>query len=103
MKPFDVALAIAFPLIWGFGFTAAKYGVGHFPPIFLTACRFALSVRTLDSSVGSTTSSTARLAASPTASSAATSHPCRPRARRGFTSPSRPPRRRRTRRREPSG
>lgn len=43
MKPTDVILAITFPLLWGFGFAAAKYGVGHFPPIFLTACRFALS------------------------------------------------------------
>jgi O-acetylserine/cysteine efflux transporter len=43
VKTTDVFLAITFPLLWGFGFAAAKYGVGHFPPIFLTACRFGLS------------------------------------------------------------
>lgn len=47
MKPTDILLAIAFPLLWGFGFAAAKYGVGHFPPIFLTACRFGLSALVL--------------------------------------------------------
>lgn len=47
MKPTDVLLAITFPLLWGFGFAAAKYGVGHFPPIFLTACRFGLSALVL--------------------------------------------------------
>jgi O-acetylserine/cysteine efflux transporter len=43
VKPTDVALAIAVPLIWGFGFTAAKFALGDFPPIFLIACRFGLT------------------------------------------------------------
>ncbi len=67
------------------------------------ASLLARSACTLDSSVGSTTSRIARLAARPTASSAATSHPCRPRARRALTPPAPPRRRRRNRRRARCG
>ncbi|MFO0996491.1 MAG: EamA family transporter [Alphaproteobacteria bacterium] len=47
MKPSDVAIAILIPLIWGLGFGLAKAGLGHFPPIFLIACRYALSALVL--------------------------------------------------------
>lgn len=47
MKPSDIALAILVPVIWGFGFGLAKAGLSQFPPIFLIACRYALSALVL--------------------------------------------------------
>src|SRR4051812_6713810 len=40
MKPLDIFFAIAVTAIWGGNFVAAKFGMGHFPPFFLTSLRF---------------------------------------------------------------
>jgi O-acetylserine/cysteine efflux transporter len=37
----DLALLLIMNLIWGMNLIASKVGVGHFPPIFFTALRFA--------------------------------------------------------------
>jgi len=47
MNPRDMLLAIAVAFIWGMGFVIAKSTLGHFPPIFLMALRFALSAACL--------------------------------------------------------
>lgn len=43
LPPRDFALALSVPLIWGLGFTFSKAALSEFPPIFLMACRFALT------------------------------------------------------------
>ena len=47
MKPRDILLAIAVPLIWGGGFLFAKAAIDHFPPILLMALRFSLTALVL--------------------------------------------------------
>lgn len=47
MKPVDVLLAVSVPIIWGLGFTFSKAALAEFPPIFLMACRFALTALVL--------------------------------------------------------
>ena len=36
-------IALLVPLTWGFGFTFAKSGLGHFPPLLLMCMRFVLA------------------------------------------------------------
>ena len=43
MKPVDVLLALAVPLIWGMGFVIAKAALAHFSPILLMGLRFTLT------------------------------------------------------------
>ena len=43
MKPVDVLLALAVPLIWGMGFVIAKAAMAHFSPILLMGLRFTLT------------------------------------------------------------
>ena len=38
----DILLAITVALIWGVNFVMAKFGLHHFPPLFLMGIRFAL-------------------------------------------------------------
>jgi len=49
MKPLDLILALAIPVIWGLGFTLAKvaFVYADFPPILLIAFRFALTALVL--------------------------------------------------------
>jgi O-acetylserine/cysteine efflux transporter len=42
MRITDILLAIIVTLIWGINFVATKYGLYHFPPIFLMGLRFAV-------------------------------------------------------------
>jgi O-acetylserine/cysteine efflux transporter len=42
VAPRHLALLVAMNLIWGLNLVACKVGVGHFPPIFFTALRFAV-------------------------------------------------------------
>jgi O-acetylserine/cysteine efflux transporter len=48
LKPSDILLAIAVPLIWGGGFLFAKAAIEHFPPILLMALRFSLTALVLE-------------------------------------------------------
>jgi O-acetylserine/cysteine efflux transporter len=43
LKPIEVLMALAVPLVWGMGFVFAKGAIGHFPPILLMALRFSLT------------------------------------------------------------
>ena len=43
MKPLDILVVIAVPVIWGFGFTLAKDTFEAFPPIFLMSLRFGIA------------------------------------------------------------
>ena len=43
LKPRDLAMALAVPLIWGMGVVFAKAAIEHFPPILLMAFRFSLT------------------------------------------------------------
>jgi O-acetylserine/cysteine efflux transporter len=43
MKPLDLLVVIAVPMIWGFGFTLAKDTFTAFPPIFLMSLRFSIA------------------------------------------------------------
>jgi len=47
MRPLDIVIAIAIPIIWGFGFTLAKDAFDQFPPIFLMSMRFGLAALVL--------------------------------------------------------
>ena len=38
-----IMIALLVPLTWGFGFTFAKSGLGHFPPLLLMGMRFILA------------------------------------------------------------
>jgi O-acetylserine/cysteine efflux transporter len=40
MRPLHIAAAILVAFAWGGNFVAAKFGLAHFPPVFLTALRF---------------------------------------------------------------
>ncbi len=40
-------IALLVPLTWGFGFTFAKSGLGHFPPLLLMGMRFVLAALVL--------------------------------------------------------
>lgn len=40
-------MALAVPIIWGMGLVFAKAAIGHFPPILLTAFRFAVTALAL--------------------------------------------------------
>ena len=40
-------IAMLVPLTWGFGFTLAKSGLGHFPPLLLMGMRFVLAALVL--------------------------------------------------------
>ena len=43
LRPMDIAMGIAVPLIWGLGVVFAKAAIEHFPPILLMALRFTLT------------------------------------------------------------
>jgi len=43
LRPQDVLMGLAVPLIWGMGVVFAKAAIEHFPPILLMALRFALT------------------------------------------------------------
>ncbi|MCX7354441.1 MAG: EamA family transporter [Alphaproteobacteria bacterium] len=47
MKILDVLFAIAVPIIWGLGFTLAKFVLAEFPPIMLIALRFSVTALAL--------------------------------------------------------
>jgi O-acetylserine/cysteine efflux transporter len=42
MRPLDIFFALLVATVWGGNFVAAKYGLEHFPPFFLTFLRFTL-------------------------------------------------------------
>ncbi len=43
LRPQDVLMGLAVPLIWGLGVVFAKAAIEHFPPILLMALRFTLT------------------------------------------------------------
>ncbi len=43
LRPQDILMALAVPLIWGMGVVFAKVAIGHFPPVLLMALRFTLT------------------------------------------------------------
>ena len=43
LRPLDVLMGLAVPLVWGMGVVFAKAAIEHFPPILLMALRFALT------------------------------------------------------------
>lgn len=47
MKATDILLAILVPILWGMGFTFAKAGLDHFPPILLMCLRFTVAALVL--------------------------------------------------------
>jgi len=47
VKPLDVLIAIAVPVIWGIGLVVAKPVVADFPPLLLMALRFFVAAMTL--------------------------------------------------------
>lgn len=47
MKPLDLLIAIAVPVLWGVGFTVAKHAFDAFPPIFLMSLRFSIAALVL--------------------------------------------------------
>jgi O-acetylserine/cysteine efflux transporter len=47
LRPLDVAMGIAVPLVWGLGVVFAKAAIEHFPPILLMALRFAVTALAL--------------------------------------------------------
>ncbi len=47
LRPLDILMGIAVPLIWGMGVVFAKAAIGHFPPILLMALRFTLTALVL--------------------------------------------------------
>ncbi len=47
MKVADVLLALLVPVLWGMGFTFAKAGLDHFPPILLMCLRFTVAALVL--------------------------------------------------------
>lgn len=47
MKPLDILIALAVPVVWGLGFVFAKGAIGHFPPILLIALRFSVTALAL--------------------------------------------------------
>ena len=47
LRPLDVLMGLAVPLIWGLGVVFAKAAIEHFPPILLMAIRFTLTALVL--------------------------------------------------------
>ena len=47
MKVADILLALLVPFLWGMGFTFAKAGLDHFPPILLMFLRFTIAALVL--------------------------------------------------------
>ena len=47
LRPREILMAIAVPLIWGLGVVFAKAAIGHFPPVLLMALRFTLTALVL--------------------------------------------------------
>lgn len=47
MRPLHIFYALLVPILWGGNFTAVKIGLEHFPPLLLTALRFALTALVL--------------------------------------------------------
>ena len=47
MKPLDILIAIAVPVVWGIGLVFAKPVVAEFPPLLLMALRFGVAALTL--------------------------------------------------------
>ncbi len=47
LRPLDILMGIAVPLIWGMGVVFAKAAIEHFPPILLMALRFTLTALAL--------------------------------------------------------
>jgi O-acetylserine/cysteine efflux transporter len=47
LRPLDVLMGLAVPLIWGMGVVFAKAALEHFPPILLMALRFTLTALAL--------------------------------------------------------
>ncbi|MFN0043623.1 MAG: DMT family transporter [Alphaproteobacteria bacterium] len=43
MKPGDILIILGVTMLWGLGFTLAKWGFGDFPPIFLIALRYSVT------------------------------------------------------------
>ncbi len=43
LRPMDIAMGIAVPLIWGLGVVFAKAAIEHFPPVLLMSLRFAVT------------------------------------------------------------
>ncbi len=43
LKNSELLLAASVPLLWGIGFTFAKFGLNEFPPLFLMGLRFSLA------------------------------------------------------------
>lgn len=43
MAPRHLALAVLVTVIWGFNFVVIRHGLDHYPPLLLTALRFALA------------------------------------------------------------
>ena len=47
LRPLDILMGIAVPLLWGMGVVFAKAAIEHFPPILLMALRFTLTALVL--------------------------------------------------------
>ena len=47
LRPRDILMGIAVPLIWGLGVVFAKAAIEHFPPVLLMALRFTLTALVL--------------------------------------------------------
>ena len=47
LRPLDIAMGLAVPLVWGMGVVFAKAAIEHFPPILLMALRFTLTALVL--------------------------------------------------------
>ncbi len=47
LRPVDILMGIAVPLVWGLGVVFAKAAIEHFPPILLMALRFTLTALVL--------------------------------------------------------
>ena len=47
LRPQDILMGLAVPLIWGMGVVFAKAAIGHFPPVLLMALRFTLTALVL--------------------------------------------------------
>ena len=62
MRPLDILIAVAVPMIWGFGFTIAKDAFDQFPPIFLMSMRFGVAALALIWFVGRPAGKLGRLA-----------------------------------------
>jgi O-acetylserine/cysteine efflux transporter len=47
LRPVDIAMGLAVPLVWGLGVVFAKAAIEHFPPILLMALRFSVTALAL--------------------------------------------------------